>query len=55
MERVGADLTLRSNCQSYGMGEDQLVRAAHDVSRSVDAGALLALTWASGSGKFTLL
>jgi ABC-type Fe3+/spermidine/putrescine transport system ATPase subunit len=41
--------------KSYGISKDRLVRAADDVSLTVDAGAFVALTGASGSGKSTLL
>jgi ABC-type lipoprotein export system ATPase subunit len=46
---------LRGICKSYGIGKDRLVRAAHDVSLTIEAGAFVALTGASGSGKSTLL
>ena len=41
--------------KSYGIGNDQQVRAADDVSLSIAQGAFVALTGASGSGKSTLL
>jgi putative ABC transport system ATP-binding protein len=52
---VGAYLELRGIDKSYGIGKDRLVRAADDVSLTIDAGAFVALTGASGSGKSTLL
>jgi putative ABC transport system ATP-binding protein len=52
---VGASLELRSVCKSYGLAKDRLVRAADDVSLTIDPGAFVALTGASGSGKSTLL
>jgi putative ABC transport system ATP-binding protein len=55
VENVGASLELRGICKSYGLGKDRLVRAADDVSLSIEAGAFVALTGASGSGKSTLL
>jgi putative ABC transport system ATP-binding protein len=45
----------RGISKSYRIGNDQQVRAAADVSLSIDAGAFVALTGASGSGKSTLL
>jgi putative ABC transport system ATP-binding protein len=55
VENVGAALELRDVCKSYGIGKDRIVRAADDVSLTIDVGALVALTGASGSGKSTLL
>ena len=55
MGNVGASLELRGICKSYGVGKDRLVRAADDVSLTIEAGAFIALTGASGSGKSTLL
>jgi putative ABC transport system ATP-binding protein len=55
VENVGAALELRDVCKSYGIGKDRIVRAADDVSLTIDAGAFVALTGASGSGKSTLL
>jgi len=52
---VGASLELRDVRKSYGIGKDRLVRAADDVSLTIEAGAFVALTGASGSGKSTLL
>ena len=51
----GASLELREVRKSYGVGEGRLVRAADDVSLTIEAGAFVALTGASGSGKSTLL
>ncbi len=55
MGNVGASLELRGICKSYGIAKDRLVRAADDVSLTIEAGAFVALTGASGSGKSTLL
>jgi putative ABC transport system ATP-binding protein len=55
VENVGAALELRDVFKSYGIGKDRIVRAADDVSLTIDAGAFVALTGASGSGKSTLL
>lgn len=55
MGNVGASLELRGTCKSYGIGKDRLVRAADDVSLTIEAGSFVALTGASGSGKSTLL
>ena len=55
MGPVGTSLELRGIRKSYGIGKDRLVRAADDVSLTIDAGAFVALTGASGSGKSTLL
>src|SRR5215469_12940517 len=52
---VGASLELRDIRKNYGIAKDRLVRAADDVSLTIDAGAFVALTGASGSGKSTLL
>jgi putative ABC transport system ATP-binding protein len=52
---VGASLELRGLGKSYGIGKDRRVRAATDVSLTIEAGAFVALTGASGSGKSTLL
>jgi putative ABC transport system ATP-binding protein len=52
---VGAALELRDICKSYGIGKDRRVRAADDVSLTIEAGVFVALTGASGSGKSTLL
>jgi putative ABC transport system ATP-binding protein len=46
---------LRGICKSYGVGKEQIVRAADDVSLTIESGAFVALTGASGSGKSTLL
>ncbi|HUC24396.1 MAG TPA: ABC transporter ATP-binding protein [Streptosporangiaceae bacterium] len=50
-----AAIELLGISKSYGIGNDQQVRAADDVSLSIDQGAFVALTGASGSGKSTLL
>ncbi len=55
MGAIGASLELRGVCKSYGIGKDRLVRAADDVSLTIEAGAFVALTGASGSGKSTVL
>jgi len=52
---VGASVELRGVQKSYGLDKDRLVRAADDVSLSIEAGAFVALTGASGSGKSALL
>ena len=55
MGNIGASLELRGIRKSYGIGKDRLVRAADDVSLTIEAGAFVALSGASGSGKSTLL
>ena len=55
MGSESASLQLQDVCKSYGIAKDRLVRAADDVSLTVEAGAFIALTGASGSGKSTLL
>ncbi len=50
-----AAIELRGISKSYGIGNDQQVRAADDVSLNIAVGAFVALTGASGSGKSTLL
>jgi putative ABC transport system ATP-binding protein len=52
---VGASLELRDVRKTYGIGKDRLVRAADEVSLTIEAGAFVAFTGASGSGKSTLL
>jgi ABC-type lipoprotein export system ATPase subunit len=52
---AAAIVELRGVCKSYGLGKDQVVRAADDVSLTAQAGAFMAVTGASGSGKSTLL
>ena len=53
--RDSAEIELTDVTKSYGIGKDQQVRAADDVSLTIAAGAFVALTGASGSGKSTLL
>jgi putative ABC transport system ATP-binding protein len=48
-------IELRGVKKHYGIGADERVKAADDVSFSIPAGAFVALTGASGSGKSTLL
>jgi putative ABC transport system ATP-binding protein len=48
-------IELRRVSKHYGIGKGERVAAADDVSLTIDAGALVALTGASGSGKSTLL
>jgi putative ABC transport system ATP-binding protein len=50
-----AVIELRGVSKHYGLGNDQLIKAADDVTLTIAAGALVALTGASGSGKSTLL
>jgi ABC-type glutathione transport system ATPase component len=52
---VRASLESREVRKSYGIPKDRLVRAAHDVSLTIEAGAFAALTGASGSSKSTLV
>ena len=52
---AGASIELRGVSKHYGIGKDEQVKAADDVSFSVAAGGFIALTGASGSGKSTLL
>ena len=52
---AGGTVELRGITKRYGIGKDQQVTAAHDVSLVIEAGAFVALTGASGSGKSTLL
>jgi putative ABC transport system ATP-binding protein len=54
-QHSAAAVELRGVGKSYGIGKDHVVRAADDVSLTVDAGACVAVTGASGSGKSTLL
>jgi putative ABC transport system ATP-binding protein len=53
-ERTGA-VTLTEVTRRYGLGKDQQISAAEQVSLAIAAGGLVALTGASGSGKSTLL
>jgi putative ABC transport system ATP-binding protein len=46
---------LRGVSMHYGIGKDQRVAGASDVSLVIEAGTLVALSGASGSGKSTLL
>ncbi len=55
MGNIGAALELRGIRKGYGIGRNRLVRAADDVSLTIEAGAFVALAGASGSGKSTLL
>lgn len=50
-----AALQLRQVSKSYGVSKDQRVRAADQISLTIRAGSLVALTGASGSGKSTVL
>ena len=48
-------LELRGVCKRYGTGTGSQVTAADDVTLTIEAGAFVALTGASGSGKSTML
>jgi putative ABC transport system ATP-binding protein len=48
-------LELRGVCKHYGNGQGGRVTAADDVTFTIEAGAFVALTGASGSGKSTML
>ena len=48
-------LELRGVCKRYGTGPGEQVTAADNVSFTIEAGAFVALTGASGSGKSTML
>ena len=48
-------LELRGVCKRYGTGTGGQVTAAADVTFTIEAGAFVALTGASGSGKSTML
>jgi putative ABC transport system ATP-binding protein len=52
---VTAALELRGVRKRYGLGQGEQVTAADDISFSVEPGAFVALTGASGSGKSTML
>ena len=54
-DRAGAAIELSSVCRTFGLGGDQQVRAADEISLTIPAGAFVALSGASGSGKSTLL
>lgn len=51
----GAAIEPRGVSKNYGVGEDQLVRAADDISLTIEPGAFVSIIGASGSGKSTLL
>lgn len=51
----GAAIELRGVSKHYGIGNDQRVTAASDISLSFGARSFVAITGASGSGKSTLL
>src|ERR1035441_10204345 len=53
--RPTAGIELHGVSKSYGLGKDQQVRAADNVTITIAAGGSTALTGASGSGKSTLL
>jgi len=50
-----AAIELRGVSKSYGVGKDQLVSAADDVSLTIESGTFVSVSGASGSGKSTLL
>jgi putative ABC transport system ATP-binding protein len=52
---TGASVELRAVSKHYGIGNDQQVAAADDVTLTIGAGTFVAITGASGSGKSTLL
>jgi putative ABC transport system ATP-binding protein len=54
-EHAAAAIELDAVCKSFGIGADQQVRAADDMSLVIAAGSFVALSGASGSGKSTLL
>ena len=52
---TSALVELRGVSKHYGIGNDQQVAAADDVTLTIGAGTFVAITGASGSGKSTLL
>jgi len=50
-----AEIELRSVRKSYGTGREERVKAVDDVTLTLAASSVVALTGASGSGKSTLL
>jgi putative ABC transport system ATP-binding protein len=52
---ASAAIELREVSKSYGIGKDQQIHAADDVSLTIGRGSFVALAGASGSGKSTLL
>src|SRR5215469_3383685 len=50
-----AEIKLRSVRKSYGTGREERVKAVDDVTLTLAASSVVALTGASGSGKSTLL
>jgi putative ABC transport system ATP-binding protein len=55
MTVTGGAVELRGVCKRYGTGRGGQVTAADDVSLTIESGAFVALTGASGSGKSTML
>jgi putative ABC transport system ATP-binding protein len=52
---AGCAVDVRAVSKHYGIGKDQVVKAADNISLAIPAGAFVALSGASGSGKSTLL